>query len=310
MQRDRMTKIDAQNAYFIKLGRGGEWENECLSNGTLRFGYRETPHDLCLQGKWDAVRQFWKERRGDAGTATRDMTQIRAFYEAGEDDLFITFAGGFMHWCRPSGPIELLPDNGRLRRTVAGGWRKTSINNTPLTVDRLSGHLLKVQMFRGTICQIMAFDYLMRKLNDELLPEVAEAEKAERALMAAVIGLMRRLTWQDFELLVDLTFSSSGWRRVSVVGRTQKTVDFDLVLPSTGERAFVQVKAQTQESNFQEYSDRFAATDAYDKMFFVWHTGEVRTDDETGNISLIGPDRLAQMVLDAGLTSWLREKVS
>jgi hypothetical protein len=227
----------------------------------------------------------------------------------GADSLFITFSGGFMHWCRPSGSVELLPDGGRSRRTD-GGWKKTNINNASLTVDRLSGHLLKVQMFRGTICRVKAFDYLLRKINDESLPEAVEAENAERALMRAAIGLMRRLTWQDFELLVDLTFSSSGWRRVSVVGRTQKTVDLELDLPSTGERAFVQVKAQTQESDFRDYANRFAATDAYDRMFFVWHTGEIEVNDQTDSITLVGSDRLAKMVLDAGLTSWLREKVS
>ena len=88
-------------------------------------------------------------------------------------------------------------------------------------------------MFRGTICDVRAGDYLLRKLSDQLSPEVATAEEAERSLMTAIVGLMRLLTWQDFELLVDLVFSTSGWRRVSQVGRTQKTVDLELILPST-----------------------------------------------------------------------------
>ncbi|MBI1213642.1 MAG: hypothetical protein GC190_19460, partial [Alphaproteobacteria bacterium] len=45
-------------------------------------------------------------------------------------------------------------------------------------------------------------------------PELENADEAERAMIAAIIGLMRLLTWQDFELLVDLVFSASGWRRV------------------------------------------------------------------------------------------------
>jgi hypothetical protein len=44
-------------------------------------------------------------------------------------------------------------------------------------------------------------------------------------------------------------------------------------------------------------------------MFFVWHTGDV-TDNDVEDITLVGPDRLARMVLDAGLSSWVREKVS
>ncbi len=304
-----MTKIEAKEAYFIKLGRGGEWEDECLRDSTLRFGYRETPHDLCLDGNWEAVQQFWETRQGDAGVATRNMNQIRIFYEAGVETVFITFARSLMYWCRPSGSVEVLADGWRRRSTVQG-WNSKSVGGISLTVDRLSGHLLKVQRFQGTICQVKAFDYLLRKLNDELLPEVAAAEEAERALIDSITGLIRRLTWQDFELLVDLIFSASGWRRIGRVGGPQKTVDLELRLPTTDERAFVQIKSQANDASFREYAERFAEADSYKYMFFVWHTGEVTAADGADGVKLIGPARLARMVLDAGLTSWLREKVS
>ncbi len=142
---------------------------------------------------------------------TRDVNQIRAYYEADEHSIFITFVGGLLYWCRPAGPVELLDDCSH-RRQTAGGWLKKSINGTLLSADRLSGRLLKVQMFRGTICDVRAGDYLLRKLSDQLSPEVAAAEEAERALMTAIVELMRLLTWQDFELLVDLVFSTSGCR--------------------------------------------------------------------------------------------------
>jgi hypothetical protein len=204
--------------------------------------------------------------------------------------------------------VTVLADNGRLRGTI-DGWSSKSVGGIPLTVDRLSGDLLKVQMFRGTICQVKAFDSLLRKLNDELLPEATVAEEAERALMEAIVGLMRRLTWQDFELLVELIFSASGWRRISRAGGTQKIVDLELVLPTTNERAFVQVKSEANTAGFKEYARRFAEANAYEWMFFVWHTGEVDEKEENG-IKPLGPKLLARMVLDTGLTSWLREKVS
>jgi hypothetical protein len=69
----------------------------------------------------------------------------------------------------------------------------------------------------------------------------------------ASLALMKLLGWRDFELLVDLVFTSSGWRRVGIVGKTQKTLDLDLILPSTGERAFVQVKSTTTLAELAEY---------------------------------------------------------
>ena len=301
--------VTADRAYYIKLGRGGQWETECLREGTLRFGYGDTPHELCVARDWPAVKNFWTELRGNAGTAARDTSQIQAFYEAGERDLFITFAHGLLHWCRPTGPIEVLPDGDR-RRATLNGWRSQSAHGSPLSSDRISGHLLKVQMFRGTICQVKPFDYLLRKLNDQLSPEVTAAEEAERILMESIIALMRLLTWQDFELLVDLMFSASGWRRVGVVGRAQKSVDLELILPTTGERAFVQIKSQASNAGLRDYAARFDQADLYDRMFFVWHTGTIGTDKTSDTITLVGPERLARMVLDAGLSSWLREKVS
>ena len=92
--------VTAARAYYIKLGRGGEWEAECLGEGTLRFGYRETPHQLCIAGEWDQVRDFWAEQRTDPGAAARDAKQIRAFYETDESGIFITFG---MAYCTGAG---------------------------------------------------------------------------------------------------------------------------------------------------------------------------------------------------------------
>lgn len=304
-----MTAITASSIYYIKLGRGGDWETKSLRDGILRFGYGQAPHDLCSSGDWKGVWDIMMSIRGDAGAATRDVNQIKVFYESDKNSLFITFVGGLLFWCRPSGPVELLGD-GTHRRSTVEGWRNTSVGGQALSTDRLSGGLLKIQMFRGTICEVQASEYLLRKINDQLSPEVAAAEDAERALMKAIIKMMRLLTWKDFELLVDLLFSNSGWRRLSPVGKTQKTVDWELILPITDERAFVQVKSHATISALRDYEKCLTQTNAYDRMFFVWHTGDIPDEGSREDVILLGPEKLARMVLDAGLSAWLREKVA
>jgi hypothetical protein len=152
-----MTEVTASKAYYIKLGMAGDWETECLTEkqGTLRFGYAETSVEA-LRGDWQAVRDYWCRVRNDKGAGTRDCNQIRMFYEADENDIFITFANGLLHWCRPKGPAELLPDGAR--RATVDGWHSESKGGTPLTTDRLSAHLLKLRMFRGTICEVEALE--------------------------------------------------------------------------------------------------------------------------------------------------------
>jgi hypothetical protein len=43
-------------------------------------------------------------------------------------------------------------------------------------------------------------------------------------------------------------------------------------------------------------------------MFYVFHSGKADTDDP--RVTVIGPEQLADLVMDAGLVSWLIRKVS
>jgi len=43
-------------------------------------------------------------------------------------------------------------------------------------------------------------------------------------------------------------------------------------------------------------------------MFYVFHSGEAETDDL--RVKVIGPEQLADLVMDSGLVSWLIRKVS
>jgi hypothetical protein len=303
-------KIEPAKALFIKLGRSGKWEEECLKGGLLRFGYKQTPFDAATSGDWEAVRKVWLAIREDAGAATRDITQIRNFFEASEDVLWITFYGRQLWWCFARLGVKQ-DEEGSYRETV-DGWHCADIHGEKLSMERLSGNLIKVQAFRGTICEVIAFDYLKRKINGEKQPEVEEAIKAEIQMVQKIIPLMRLMTWQDFELLVELVFSNSGWRRVGQLGRTQKTVDIELMLPTTNERAFVQIKSAAGKRDFINYREQFQQYGTFDRMFYIWHSGELEESEsgEVENVVCIGPERLARMVFDAGLTSWLRDKVS
>ena len=297
-------------SFYIKLGESGAWERECIRDGTLRFGYNGTPLDACLEGRWDEVAAYWLRHspKGNAGSATRHAHQIKWFFEATPQQVFITYHDRRLWWCRPEGPVDVQADGTHVRQTV-DGWHDQSIAGAPLAMTRLSGKLLKTEAFRGTVCRVDAHAYLMRKLHDELSPELEEAEQAEAALCAAVQKLIALLTWQDFELLVDLIFSTSGWRRVSATGGTQKTIDLDLVSPTTSERAFVQIKSKADGAALTRYVDLLQGSETYDRMFFVWHTGGLNEGMHQDGVVMVGPQRLARMVVDAGLSSWVRDKV-
>jgi len=45
-------------------------------------------------------------------------------------------------------------------------------------------------------------------------------------------------------------------------------------------------------------------------MFYVFHSGRAETDGDDGSVIVIGPDKLAELVVTAGLVKWLIDKVS
>lgn len=306
------SKIHPTRVRYIKLGAGGGWEKECLSRGIIRFGFgsaKAERYSLCINGQWDELRKAFLSSGDSEGTATRFVNECRLFFEDDGSTLWITFIGEQLYWgfLNPE-PAKQHEDERGVWRSVVGGWQGTDINGEQLTKDRLSGALTKLAAYRGTSCKVDVADYVVRRINGEKSPQVEMAIRRMKEMRESALDLMRLLGPRDFETLVDLVFSTSGWRRQGVIGKTQKTLDLDLMLPSTGERAFVQVKSKTTPSELAEYVAKLDEIGPYERMFFVFHTGQANTDDE--RVTVINPEKLAEMVVEAGLVDWLIRKVS
>lgn len=69
----------------------------------------------------------------------------------------------------------------------------------------------------------------------------------------------------------------------------------------------MQVKSETTSDELDKYVARIE-DGPYKQMFYVFHSGEAETDDP--RVKLIGPEKLADLVMDAGLVGWLIRKVS
>jgi hypothetical protein len=109
--------------------------------------------------------------------------------------------------------------------------------------------------------------------------------------------------------LVDLIFARGGWRRASRVGEGLTDVDIILEQPTTGERAFVQVKSQANRATLADYVERFRRSGAYDRMFFVCHSPKgPLAEDEIQQVHVWEGDRLAEVAIGAGLFDWLMER--
>jgi hypothetical protein len=306
--------IRPSQALYIKLGQGGAWESQCINETqTLRLGYQEASHQLCLKGDWVTVQQELKAIRKDTGAATRDTNQIRLFYESDETVLWVTFFGDLLYWCFSKPKIALLADQSKTR-PVLGQWRSTDVIGQPLQKNQLSGKLTSMEGFRGTICSVKEFDYLVNKINGKLSAETQEAVKALAILEQKIEILIRSLHWKDFEILVDLIFRQAGWQRVGVLGGTEKTIDLDLLSPTTSERYAIQIKSRAGRAEFEDYQRRFTDMQGYNRLYFVVHTpsidlmeAQLKLSDE---IKLLLPDKIAHLAVMYGLADWVNAKAS
>ena len=308
-----MKRIKANKVLFIKLGQGGKFEKECIENNhTLRLGYREVDHKLCLTGQWDKVHDYFTtEENSKTFVATSHSNQIKQFYEEDENTLWITFYANKLWWCFSKPEITLLADKTKTR-PVIGKWSDKDVYENVLLAGNISGKLLKTQGFRGTICSVPEEKYVLAKINCEQMKEVVEVEQAMFDLKTKLTFLIQNLQWKDFETLVDLIFRQAGWQRVGDTGKTQKTLDLELFAPVTGERAIVQIKAQSDLQQFLSYQEQFAAMNDYDKFFYVVHTAKnnLSTYENETETKLYLVDKVAELTVSAGLVEWVIKKTS
>lgn len=310
----RVSPIDPREIRYIKLGRGGVWAERSLEKGEIHFGYKSVPHELCLAGDWDTVAALMVERDGKSPGKAKDMTrEVMEFYSQGSDCLWITFAHGHLWWAFADleviwlGPEEE-GQGARMRRTL-DGWHKTDIRGELLNTDSLSSRLTQVAAYRQTLCRVKPEAYLLRRINGEEEPVVAEARRIRSQMIAVAVQMISSLHWADFETLVDLIFTRSGWQRTSMLGGTQKDVDLILEQPTTGERAFVQVKSKADQSVLDDYLERYRAVGSFDRMFFVCHSpkGSLNIGNDS-HLHLWTGAELASATVKAGLFDWLVER--
>lgn len=305
-----MEHIACTNAYYVKLGRAGMWEESSIKTNIIRIGWRRQTLSDINSGKWEKIQKQLEREAADQGAAVRDCRALRMLCDSTNDDIWITFHKGHLWWCRVT-DRQIREDKESKYRKVEK-WRCTNIFGEPLLITQIPGRIAKLQGFRGTICKVGEADELTRLINRQNSPEYAAIMYSKGELCRHVENGLRRLHWKDFETLVDLLFRATGWRRVSVLGETMKFSDIELEEPITGEMYQVQVKSTATPRDLREYTETFAGG-KYRRLFFVVHTPDKKLDeapqDEDSSVQVVLPKELAEMVVELGLLNWLLAKI-
>jgi hypothetical protein len=303
--------VRARDVRFIKLGKGGSWARFSFENGWLSFGFHAVPHEVCAREDWDEVRRILRHHRTSDSSVSTGLGEVAAFYEMGADCLWITFAEGHLWWAFAEEPVTWLGGDTSAPsrfRSVIGEWRNDDVIGRPLRTGDLSSRLTQVTGYQGTICKVEATEYLLRRINALEEPTVIAARDAQERLISVAVEMIAMLHWADYETLVDLIFSRSGWLRTTRVGARLIDVDIVMEQPTTGETAFVQVKSAANQGVLNDYLQRFRSS-GHDHFFFVCHStsASLRMPQDKG-LHLLQGRRLAQLTVRSGLFEWLTQR--
>jgi len=305
-----METITCKNAYYVKLGRNGIWEDSSIKKRILRIGWSKQTLSDINKGSWNIIQKQLEDEIPDKGTATRDCRALRMLCESTAEDIWVTFHASHLWWCKVA-EKRIFEDKVSKYRKVED-WYCKDIFGTSLLINQIPGRISKLQGFRGTICKVKEVEELTGLINRQYSSEFVAITHSRVDLCRHVEKGLRRLHWKDFETLVDLLFRATGWRRVSVLGENMKYLDIELEEPINGEMYQVQVKSSALLRDFQEYAKKFQS-EKYRKLFFVVHTPDKKLiempNQKDNPVQLVLPGRLAEMVVDLGMVAWLLNKI-
>lgn len=314
-------------ARYLKLGAGNSaTDRRCIdeSQAYIGFGTDDSElFELASKGLWE---EFWKSQyeRDTAGSerarkqrATSATNQVRAFFQAGEETLWITFFGGYMyyaHFSSESKPVISKELKG-CTRAVEGKWIHKDGIGRPLKVENLSGYLTKVRGYQGTSCSLSGdqYTYLLTRLSGRVPSYIEKINQAQDSLVDGVRSAIKTLQPKDFELLVEIIFSRF-LRRIGKAGGNEKFIDITYEDPMTPDQTIaVQVKSEASRDIIDKYCQGFEF-DRYKSVYIVFHTPDsVDLDDlleERPTLRIVDGSSLARLVVDSGLVDWLKEKTS
>jgi hypothetical protein len=259
------------------------------------------------------ARAWWEGRRG----ATQDINALRTLVDRPSQHLWITFEDGCMWWCIVQDKIGANPagdtfDRGHFWLTCDLPWSDRTVDGKRrLVMTELPGNVTAVAGFRATVCKPAASAQILRIIHNQENPLAHAAAIARQAYQDAVGRLVAELGDRDFEVLIDLILSRTGWTRLDVVGGTRADIDIEVENAALDEIAFVQIKSTASQSTLDKYVREFyEQSGRYRRMIFAVHTPKTElVPPEDPNVQIWTGERIAQLVVKHGLGDWVATRL-
>lgn len=302
---------------YVKNGPGGQWWKAAKANGQIHLGWRSVPHTLLRTGNMGPIEKIIRAEFGKKHGATQDFKALQTLLLNPSQHLWITFQEGCMWWCTVRNGIKTNPDGeatgkGHFWLTCELPWSNRSIDGMRhLVKSELPGNVGAVDGYRATVCEPKAWKEVLRVIRNEEDAEAHIALLAREAYEDAVAKLVNRLGPKDFELLIDLILSRTGWVRLAKVGGATEGIDVEVENVSADEIAFVQVKSAASQGDLDDYVSKFTAQkDRYNRMIFAVHSPSGVLKPPTGqSVQVWTGKKIAHLVVKLGLGDWVAKRL-
>lgn len=302
---------------YVKNGPGGKWWPEAKARGQIHLGWKGTPKDLLLKPDFPKIEKHLRAEWADRQGATQDFNALKTLLDTPSKHIWITFEEGCMWWCTVLDGATVNPnseekDKGNFWLACDRAWSNKSINGKLLVKRDLPGTATSTSGFRATVCEPTGWQTMLRIIQDEVNPDVMKASDARGAYQEAIQKVIKQLSWQDFEQLIEFILARTGWTRISTLDKTREGTDVEVENLTSDERAFVQVKSTAPQAVLDDYVGRFnKQRDNYARMIFAVHSpkGTLTTPVDLP-VHLWTGDQVANLVVRLGLGEWVESRLS
>jgi hypothetical protein len=300
---------------YIKNGAGSRWWQAARTLNQVHAGWAKLPDNLLETNDLPGIEERLRaEYDGNPGFK-QDFNQLAALLDRPSRYVWTTIEDGCLWWCTVQDGITVNSkgeslDRGHFWLNCELPWSNRSLGGRELATANLPGSVEATRGFRGTNCTPDASPEMLRVIRDEEDVDAAAAVLTRQAYEAAVLKIVTRLHPKDFEVLVDLILSRTGWARIAKLGGVTEGIDVEVENAATDEVAFVQVKSKAGQPTLADYVDRFLKRPRYKRMIFAVHTavGSLVAPNDPRIQVWDGP-RIASLVVKHGLGDWVATRV-
>lgn len=312
-----MAQMIPNSVRYVKNGTGGQWWKAAKVNGQIHLGWRGVPAALLRELDLGRIEALIREQFGPKRGATQDFNALQTLLVNPSQHVWVTFQDGCMWWCTVRDGLETNPDGdsrdkGHFWLTCETPWSNHSLGNIRhLVTSELPGIVASVAGYKATVCEPKAWREILRVIRNEVDTDALLASEARERYEDAIGRLVARLGDRDFEILIDLILSRTGWARIAKLGGVTEGVDVEVENVSTDEIAFVQVKSAANQSVLDDYVSRFnARRDRYHRMIFAVHTpaGTLKEPSDQP-VAIWSGKGIARRVVKLGLGDWVANRV-